>query len=94
MVSACPRFPQTQAHADVATGPCDLQAPNLSSMGMLLESKGKVKNALKTKQNKQTNKNAENYSYREMNRLSFRQPSVNTTNIPMNYTFKMSSHYC
>ena len=48
----------------------------------------------KTKQNKQTNKNAENYSYREMNRLSFRQPSVNTTNIPMNYTFKMSSHYC
>jgi hypothetical protein len=29
-----------------------------------------------------------------MNRLSFRQPSVNTTNIPMNYTFKMSSHYC
>ena len=50
----------------------------------------------KTKQNKQTNKqkNAENYSYREMNRLSFRQPSMNTTNIPMNYTFKMSSHYC
>ena len=37
---------------------------------------------------------AENYSYREMNRLSFGQSSVNITNIPMNYTFKMSPHYC
>ena len=60
----------------------------LMEMFFLQQSWGK-----KQKQNK-TNKNAENYSYREMNRLSFRQPSVNTTNIPMNYTFKMSSHYC
>ena len=43
---------------------------------------------------RQKKKIAENYSYREMNRLSFGQSSVNITNIPMNYTFKMSPHYC